>query len=105
MMRIWLPIVLLIGSALPARAELVFFTSGRTLSVKAHSMEGDSLVLALRGGGELVCEASLVERITPDEVPYPEPAAAAAAVQLAPATAAARAPLQADPRFDPMIKK
>lgn len=63
-----------------ASAELVFFTSGRTLSVKAHRVEGDSLVLLLRSGGEVVCSASLVERIAPDELPYPEPAAEIPAV-------------------------
>lgn len=59
-----------------ASAELVFFASGRTLSVKAHRVEGESLVLLLRSGGEIVCAASLVDRIAPDEIPYPEPAAA-----------------------------
>jgi len=59
--------------ALPAHAELVFFASGRSLSVKGHHVEGDSLVLMLRGGGEIVCEPSVIARIAPDEVPYPEP--------------------------------
>jgi soluble lytic murein transglycosylase-like protein len=62
-------------AALPARAELVFFNTGRTMSVKAHRVEGESLVLVLRGGGEMVCETSLVQRFAPDEVPYPEPEA------------------------------
>jgi transglycosylase-like protein with SLT domain len=60
-------------TATPARAELVFFTSGRTLSVKAHRSEGTQTVLVLRTGGEIVCDASLVRSIEPDEVPYPEP--------------------------------
>jgi soluble lytic murein transglycosylase-like protein len=51
----------------------VFFNTGRTLSVKAHRSEGESLVLTLRSGGEIVCESSIVARIAPDEVPYPEP--------------------------------
>jgi len=59
--------------ATPARAELVFFTSGRTQSVKSHRLEGGSLVLILRGGGEVVCDPAIVARITEDEVPYPEP--------------------------------
>jgi soluble lytic murein transglycosylase-like protein len=63
----------LVASAVPARAEIVFFSSGRTMSVKGHRAEGESLVLTLRSGGEVVCEPSLVSRITPDEVPYPEP--------------------------------
>lgn len=31
-------------------------------------------MLSLRGGGEVVCDRSVVARIAPDEVPYPEPA-------------------------------
>lgn len=56
-----------------AHAEIVFFNTGRTLSVKSHRVDGDSLVLVLRGGGEIVCETSIVARVSPDEVPYPEP--------------------------------
>jgi len=70
--------VSLTAVARPAQAELVFFNTGRTLSVKGHRTDGDSLVLIMRGGGEIVCDASLVSRFTPDEVPYPEPEAAAA---------------------------
>jgi soluble lytic murein transglycosylase-like protein len=65
--------VSLVASAAPARAEIVFFSSGRTMSVKGHRTDGGSLVLTLRSGGEIVCEPSLVSQITPDEVPYPEP--------------------------------
>lgn len=61
------------------RAELVFLSTGRTLSVKSHRIEGDQTVLTLRSGGEVTCESRLVDRIEPDEVPYPEPAAAVAA--------------------------
>lgn len=61
------------GTAVPASAEIVFLTSGRTLSVKSHRIVGDSIVLTLRGGGEVTCERALVDRIVPDEVPYPEP--------------------------------
>lgn len=74
-------------SAAPAHAELVFFATGRTMSVKSHRAEGDSLVLTLRAGGEIVCDASTVARIAPDEVPYPEPEAP---------QPAAPAPIQAD---------
>ena len=75
--------------ALPARAELVYFHTGRTLSVTAHRIEGDSLILALRGGGEMVCESSIVARFAPDEVPYPEPELVAQApVPVAPVAAA-----------------
>jgi hypothetical protein len=62
-----------LGTAWPAHAELVFFASGRTLSIKTYRMEGPSLVLVLRGGGEIVCDPSMIVGIGPDEVPYPEP--------------------------------
>ena len=75
MKTVLLVVVGVLTFALPARAELVFFNTGRTLSVKSHRVEGNSLVLVLRGGGEMVCEASIVSRFTPDEVPYPEPEA------------------------------
>lgn len=64
----------------PASAELVFLTSGRTLSVKAHREVGDTVVLSLRTGGEVSCEKTLIERIEEDEVPYPEPQTAPATV-------------------------
>ena len=62
-----------VASAAPARAELVFFSSGRTMSLKGHRVDGDSVVLELRAGGEIVCETSIITRFAPDEVPYPEP--------------------------------
>lgn len=65
-------------AATPAAAEIVFLSSGRTLSVKAHRPDGDRVVLTLRSGGEVTCSADLIERIEPDEVPYPEPPAQAA---------------------------
>src|SRR4029077_18209800 len=64
--------------ALPARAEIVFFSTGRTLSIKEHKIDptdDEKLILTLRGGGEIVCEPAIIDRIVPDEVPYPEPEA------------------------------
>jgi len=69
-----------LAAAEPARAELAYFAGGNTMSIKAHRMEGDSLVLSLRSGGEIICEPSTVVRFGPDEVPYPEPQAEAAAL-------------------------
>jgi hypothetical protein len=57
----------------PASAEIVRLTTGRTLSVKAHRVDGETIVLTLRGGGEVNIDKSLVEKIFADEVPYPEP--------------------------------
>lgn len=68
------PLLLMVSLASPAAAELVYLTGGRSLSVKNFRYEGSQIVLGLRAGGEIVCDAGLVEAITPDEVPYPEPA-------------------------------
>jgi soluble lytic murein transglycosylase-like protein len=65
-----------VWSVQEARADLVFLSSGRSFSVRDVREEGSQLILALRTGGEIRCERSLVVRITPDEVPYPEPALA-----------------------------
>ncbi len=65
-------------SAVPAGAEIVVLTSGRTLSVRSHRQEGESVVLTLRGGGEVTCDKTLIDRILPDEVPFPEPETAGA---------------------------
>src|SRR6476620_10686001 len=65
-----------VASAVPARAEIVFFNTGRTLSIKEHHADpadDGKLVLTMRSGGEIVCEPSIIDRIVPDEVPYPEP--------------------------------
>jgi hypothetical protein len=64
---------LLAATPAPASAEIVFLSSGRTLSVKGHRIDGESIVLTLRGGGEVTCDKTLIDRIVPDEVPYPEP--------------------------------
>jgi hypothetical protein len=68
-----LSFVSLFLGALPASAEIVFFNTGRTLSIKEHRADDDKLVLTLRAGGEIVCDPSIIDRIMPDEVPYPEP--------------------------------
>jgi hypothetical protein len=61
------------------RADIVYLTSNRTLSVKAHRFEGDLIILTLRNGGEVTCDRSLIARIVSDEVPHPEPAPVEAA--------------------------
>jgi Transglycosylase SLT domain len=65
-------ILVLVGTAVPASAEIVVLSSGRTLSVKGHRLVGESIILTLRAGGEVTCDKSLIEKILPDEVPYPE---------------------------------
>src|SRR6266850_1192202 len=70
-------LLLSIMAAAPARAELVFFQSGRAMSVKAIRSEGDEIVLKLRSGGEIHCDKSLIVKVEPDEVEYPEDVLAA----------------------------
>jgi membrane-bound lytic murein transglycosylase B len=65
--------VLVGASVSSASAEIVYLTSGRTLSVKAHRQEGDTMVLSLRAGGEVSFDHALVDKIVPDEVPHPDP--------------------------------
>jgi len=55
------------------------------MSIKGHRLDGESLVLSLRSGGEIVCDPGLIVRFSPDEVPYPEPEATIAEAPL-PAT-------------------
>ncbi len=72
----------LVGTAVPASAEIAFLTSGKSISVKSHRIDGQFIILTLRDGGEVTCAKSLIEKILPDEVPHaelkaqePEPAA------------------------------
>ena len=72
--RLVLGVVILLAATAPrASAEIVSLTSGRTLSVKSHREDGESLVLTLRDGGEVTCDKSLVAKIEADEVPHPDP--------------------------------
>src|SRR5690349_3576738 len=76
-----------IAGASEARADLVYLSSGRTLSVKSVHMSGSEVTLSLRGGGDMTFDRDLIARVEPDEVPYPEPPApgdAQAAVPVAP---------------------
>src|SRR5687768_8487941 len=79
-LRVCLPAVMfaLFGTAGSVQAEIVVLSSGRTLSVKGHRVEGESIVLQMRGGGEVTCDKSLVETIVPDEVEHAEPVVAEA---------------------------
>jgi len=61
-----------LASATPAGAELVFFPSGRALSVRAVRSSGDLIVLKLRSGGEITCDRDVIVKVEPDEVEYPD---------------------------------
>lgn len=54
-----------------ASADIVVFTNGRTMSARGVTLEGGMATLALRDGGTVTFPASVIERVDPDEVPYP----------------------------------
>jgi membrane-bound lytic murein transglycosylase B len=66
--------VLLAAGSSFASAEIIFMTSGSTVSVKKHANIGESVVLTLRSGGEVTLDKTLIDKIVPDEVEHPEPA-------------------------------
>jgi membrane-bound lytic murein transglycosylase B len=55
----------------PAHAELLVFTSGRTMSVKAYRISGDTVTVTLRQGGEATFDRALIAHIAADEIPEP----------------------------------
>ena len=66
-------LVILLFTAGSANAEIAVLSSGRTLTIKSHRLDGENIVLKMRDGGEVTCNRSLIERILPDEIPYEEP--------------------------------
>lgn len=83
---------ILVLLASEARADIVVFKNGRTMSVKSCALDDTTATMTLRGGGEVTFPASIIERIDPDEVPYPE---AGSATPEAAAEASALTPLRA----------
>ncbi len=75
-MRCFLALIVL-AIAAPASAELIVFSTARSMSVASHRYEGDRVIVRLRGGGEMTFDRSLVAKIAPDEVPHPEETVAA----------------------------
>jgi soluble lytic murein transglycosylase-like protein len=77
--------MLLVAVASDARAEIVVFRNGRTMSVRSHTISGEMATLWLRNGGEMTFPASIIDRVEPDEVPFDSPdSREAARVPLAP---------------------
>jgi soluble lytic murein transglycosylase-like protein len=89
--------------ATPASAELIFFSEQRSMSVAGHRMEGDRIVVALRGGGEMSFDRALITKIAPDEVPYDE--ASPAESQDPVPTSAVSAALAGKTVYDPIIER
>ena len=77
-------LVLALLSPSDARADIVVFKNGRTMSVKSCRVEAETATMLLRDGGEVTFPASIVARVDPDEVPYPEPVVDAPVAEVAP---------------------
>ena len=56
-------------AAAPTSFELVHFASGRVMPIAGHRVDGDAIVLELRGGGEVRCDSRLIDRIELDRTP------------------------------------
>lgn len=73
--RLWFSLLtsaMVIASASQMNAEVIFFANGRTMSVKDYRINGDSITVTLRQGGEATFNRALIARIVADEVPYPD---------------------------------
>ena len=51
-----------------ASADIVRLTTGATLSVKSTRIDGDTMVMLLRAGGEMRTPRALIAEVLPDEV-------------------------------------
>ena len=69
-----LPPLLAVGVVLltapPAGADIVRLTNGRTMNVESARFEGDTVILIMRGGGEIRAPRDTVAELLPDEVPF-----------------------------------
>jgi len=93
-----------------ARAETAFFDNGNSISVRSHRIEGDSVVLMLHDGGEMVSSSSSIVRFGPDDPNDPKYVQPAAAEAPAPAVMLASTPLSVStstyaPPYDDLVDK
>ncbi len=96
--------LIVLAIATPASADLIFFSESRSMSVKSHRVEGDRIVVSLRGGGEMAFDRSVILKITPDEVPYPEEKSSESDAADEEAPLAATAALVERTVYDPIIE-
>lgn len=68
MKRALLVVATLWAGAAGARAEIVVLTNGMTLKVVSRRVEGETLFLSLKDGGEVGAPISLIRGFVPDEV-------------------------------------
>ena len=65
----------------PVPTELVHFASGQVLAIEGHRVDGETAALTLKGGGEVLFDARLIERFQSvtslPSVPPPDPPAVA----------------------------
>jgi hypothetical protein len=63
-----LAVAALLASPALASADIALLANGSTLKVSARRAEGETLVLSLKGGGEVGVAAAMVRGFVPDEV-------------------------------------
>jgi soluble lytic murein transglycosylase-like protein len=98
--------LLALAIATPASAELIFFSEQRSMSVASHRIEGERVIVTLRGGGEMSFDRAVITTIAPDEVPYAAPDEQATGGTTDPALpTVASAILAATTDFDPIIER
>jgi len=73
-LRIAIAATMAIAATSPATAEIAVFVDGRILKVNDAYLDGDNIVLDLRGGGRMVVPAVRIERVVADEVEEPDSA-------------------------------
>jgi hypothetical protein len=81
-----------LGAAIPAHAELVILTDGNVMKVAGFEADGDQARLQLASGGLMTMSIDRVDRVIDDEV-IPEPDPPKAAETVAEAIKAAAVPL------------
>jgi membrane-bound lytic murein transglycosylase MltF len=68
MRRSLLALVVVLVAAPVARAEIAVLANGMTLKLDTRRLEGETVVMELRGGGEVAMPASFIRGFVPDEV-------------------------------------
>jgi len=66
--RHWTLLAALLTSALPARAEIAVLANGMTLKVRGQRLDGATLFLQLKEGGEVGVPFEMLRGLLPDEV-------------------------------------
>lgn len=69
--RVAIVATLALAIAAPTSAKIAVFVDGRILKVEDAFLDGDEIVLSLRGGGRMVVSALRIERVVADEVEDP----------------------------------